>query len=511
MSRRREFRWSGIRRLSLLVAVLCMAILAVPMGPGITRAADVPVSGDFMITSGTWTGTYNTSAPYQLLTGDMIVSGGMSGDLDGSFDMTATLNTTDGTVNGSSAPASATLTDEDGTHPATYMGRCSGTNFVIAPPGYPTPSQCIWDYSGEGWAWTTDGSNRFVRFAMSGSCSATYSWPAPGQYSVDDITSAGTWSGTISTLETAPEVQQVTGNTPGTVTLDSPQGTVAEVDYSTDSSGTIVLAQYESNPGGTPVILMPGEYVEISTDIVSPDINWPVELRVHYTHAELAARGIKESSLKMQRWDGSNWVDVAGSTVNMAEDYVSAQLYSFSTYGIGGAPSNEVATATGSGTAGLGVTIGGGTLVNLAAVRESSLPEGGAKPPDMLFPHGFFEFDITGLTPGETVTLAVWLPSNVPAGSQYWKWNSTLGWYQIFMGDNDGDNMVTIQLTDGGTGDDDGAINGIINDQGGPGWPPFGGGGATSAPVFPSIYIGIAAAMGAGILAYFMHRRLATR
>jgi hypothetical protein len=34
------------------------------------------------------------------------------------------------------------------------------------------------------------------------------------------------------------------------------------------------------------------------------------------------------------------------------------------------------------------------------------------------------------------------------------------------------------------------------------------GGGASGVPVFPNIYVGIAAAVGAGILAYFVRRKL---
>jgi hypothetical protein len=36
---------------------------------------------------------------------------------------------------------------------------------------------------------------------------------------------------------------------------------------------------------------------------------------------------------------------------------------------------------------------------------------------------------------------------------------------------NDGDNIIIIQLTDGGIGDDDGVANGVIVDVGGPGVP----------------------------------------
>ena len=44
------------------------------------------------------------------------------------------------------------------------------------------------------------------------------------------------------------------------------------------------------------------------------------------------------------------------------------------------------------------------------------------------------------------------------------------------MGDNDGDNVITIELTDGGLGDDDLTANGTIVDDGGPGYYiPVGG------------------------------------
>ena len=45
------------------------------------------------------------------------------------------------------------------------------------------------------------------------------------------------------------------------------------------------------------------------------------------------------------------------------------------------------------------------------------------------------------------------------------------------MGSNDGDNFLTLTLTDGGLGDDDGIVNGVIIDQWAPGQipPPIGG------------------------------------
>ena len=38
--------------------------------------------------------------------------------------------------------------------------------------------------------------------------------------------------------------------------------------------------------------------------------------------------------------------------------------------------------------------------------------------------------------------------------------------------------------------------------------PEGGGGGAAGVPVFPNIYVGMAAAVGAGIVAYFVRKRL---
>ncbi len=130
-------------------------------------------------------------------------------------------------------------------------------------------------------------------------------------------------------------------------------------------------------------------------------------------------------------------------------------------------------SATGSGTVTLNAD--GGTFEDVAAVAESALPTTGK--PSLTFPNGFFSFNIFGLTPGDTVTVTLTMPSAIPVGTQYWKYGPTSSnpggeWYQITMGDDDGDNVITIPLTDGGLGDDDLTANGVIVDQGGPGSPP---------------------------------------
>ncbi len=132
----------------------------------------------------------------------------------------------------------------------------------------------------------------------------------------------------------------------------------------------------------------------------------------------------------------------------------------------------SLGTATHTGTANLSASTG--YLSNGSAVNESSLPSAGK--PDASFPHGLFSFTIAGLKEGDNVTVTIELPDNLSSTSQYWKYGPNgstnnpqpARWYNLPVGSNDGDTIITIQLTDGGVGDDDGIANGVIFDQGGP-------------------------------------------
>jgi len=119
-----------------------------------------------------------------------------------------------------------------------------------------------------------------------------------------------------------------------------------------------------------------------------------------------------------------------------------------------------------------------GTIEDLKATGEGDLPpEAAATMPDIEFPHGFFSFNVTGLSPGEAVTITLELPDPVPVGTEYWKYGPTPGnhtphWYEIVMGSDNGDNIITITLQDNGLGDD--IVTGedsMIIDQGGPAIP----------------------------------------
>ena len=50
--------------------------------------------------------------------------------------------------------------------------------------------------------------------------------------------------------------------------------------------------------------------------------------------------------------------------------------------------------------------------------------------------YGFFSFEITGLSSGESVNISLAFPHDVPAGTEYWKHEPTTNdttphWYQI--------------------------------------------------------------------------------
>jgi len=171
------------------------------------------------------------------------------------------------------------------------------------------------------------------------------------------------------------------------------------------------------------------------------------------------------------------------------------------------APTKSTGTATGTGTADF--TPDAGALEGLTAVDEATLPPEGK--PNLAFPHGFFSFKITGLTPGQTVVVTIELPSDMPVGTQYWKYHVPEGWIQIPIGDDDGDNVVTITLVDGGLGDDDGVADGVITDQGGPGHPPPIPVGGYIVPVSKvellAPWVGLAALMAMAMAVVIRRRR----
>lgn len=123
-----------------------------------------------------------------------------------------------------------------------------------------------------------------------------------------------------------------------------------------------------------------------------------------------------------------------------------------------------IETATGIGTATLSTD--NGYFSSVVAVNESSLPPQGK--PNISFPYGFFRYVIGGLKSGDNVTVTVELPADLPANSPYWLYNqNSRSWQSITPGDNDGDNVITLTLKDGGVGDEE-VARGVISGTGGP-------------------------------------------
>ena len=122
-----------------------------------------------------------------------------------------------------------------------------------------------------------------------------------------------------------------------------------------------------------------------------------------------------------------------------------------------------VETATGSGTAHIGVSRG--TIEDLAALPVPSNP-----PDGYTFPHGLFSFRITDLDyEGQTVTVTVYLPEEVPENTKWWKYHDGQ-WRDYNIPITISGKTITITLTDGALEDADGLANGEITDPGCPGF-----------------------------------------
>jgi len=271
--------------------------------------------------------------------------------------------------------------------------------------------------------------------------------PTPTPTATPEVTPTPTPTPTPNT----PAGSNVTVPLPGTVVTF---GTVT-------GEGTTSVNWSADNPGGPtpPNFYVHGLFMNISTTATYTDT---VNVCMGYDESGVT----NENNLRLFHWNGAIWEDVTTLPVDTVNNIICGQVNALSPFFVG-EPAAQVQTATGTGTARFSVS--SGAIENLAAVAEGSLPIEGK--PSLVFPHGFFSFDISGLSNGETVTVVMELPSNIPTNAQYWKWDSTLGWHQINFSDNDGDRIIAIQLTDNGTGDSD-PTPGRIHDDGGPGNPP---------------------------------------
>jgi len=106
---------------------------------------------------------------------------------------------------------------------------------------------------------------------------------------------------------------------------------------------------------------------------------------------------------------------------------------------------------------------------------------------------GYYDFEVTGLTMGETVDIAIPLTASIPNSAVYRKYNTLIGWSTFTSDDNNslssanaisegmcpapsstdytagltaGHNCLRLTITDGGPNDTDNSVNGLIKDPG---------------------------------------------
>lgn len=126
-------------------------------------------------------------------------------------------------------------------------------------------------------------------------------------------------------------------------------------------------------------------------------------------------------------------------------------------------------TSIGTGQGSFGLNTDAGTISNVTwqtpADMHSSVPSG------MVFPYGIFGFNISRLTPGQTVRVTLNFPNPLPLSTKYLKFvnGSVVDVSSLVTRVNE--YTLILALTDGGLGDADGVANGTIIDPGGPAFP----------------------------------------
>ena len=105
----------------------------------------------------------------------------------------------------------------------------------------------------------------------------------------------------------------------------------------------------------------------------------------------------------------------------------------------------------------------------LRSIDDKQLNDLRQKPKSM--PYGLISFKVFVDNPGETAYISVRSTEPDEAGTRWYKYDLANGWYDFtdhvtFSPDR---TIATIRLTDGGIGDADGVVNGVIVDPSGPG------------------------------------------
>jgi hypothetical protein len=136
--------------------------------------------------------------------------------------------------------------------------------------------------------------------------------------------------------------------------------------------------------------------------------------------------------------------------------------------GISGYPVEAITTYTVSGDPLGFVENNGGVFTKLDMLDATAVGDPGGVSPEN-FPLGLVDMALKVDPPGSSASITILLPSPAPDGAKWYKYSAKNGWkdcsaYATFSPARD---SVTLDLSDGGNGDDDGVANGSIVDPSG--------------------------------------------
>ena len=129
------------------------------------------------------------------------------------------------------------------------------------------------------------------------------------------------------------------------------------------------------------------------------------------------------------------------------------------------------------GTGKITVDAGSNPLSIVETLSDTEVNQTG-RPPGYEFPDGLVTFQVAVTNPGDNAVVTLTFPSTIPEGAKYYQVSA--GGFSEFPSAVIDGNTVTLVITDGGNGDNDGAANGTIDHIGGiatPIPPPSTGGG----------------------------------
>lgn len=139
----------------------------------------------------------------------------------------------------------------------------------------------------------------------------------------------------------------------------------------------------------------------------------------------------------------------------------------------------------------------------------STLETPGDAPQDVVFPHGFVGFQVSGVTPASSQTISVHIPYN-PDINGYWKQDRNGDWADIATSithsEAAGRTVITLRLLEGGLYDIESPnVPNTITDPGGPGaLPPT---EPQAIPLFPRAMLLMTILFLAGLVVRFSERR----